>query len=159
MIKYLLLALTLFSSSLYADPVLTEQKVKDISKEMVQAIKDKDFSVMEKYMYPGSKITVDLDPANNRGEKEVSYEEFMMLTKMSMQMMGDAEIHDELLSISVDKEKNQATIEEKTTIVMEMMGMTLEDISIGKTTYGVIDGQIKVLSTEDQLISSGPISK
>jgi len=153
----LLIALVLFSGNVFAEMIIDENKLKEISREIVQAMKDKDFSVVEKYMYPGSKIVVDMDPANNRGEKEISYDEFMKLTKMGMEMMGDIEIHDELISISIDKAKNQGTIEEKTIAVMDMMGMKIEDISISKTTYGVVSGQIKVLSQEDQLISSGPV--
>ena len=90
-------------------------------------------------------------------QDEIGYDEYMALSQMSMQVMERVDIHDEIISISVDEANNQATIEEKTTAFIEAMGMKIKDVSLTKTTYGVIDGQIKVLSTEDQLISSGPV--
>ena len=157
LIKYLILALMLTTGIAIADPIIDEAKVKEIGLEFKYSIKNKDFSIIEKYMYPGSKVVIDMDPANGRGEKEISYKKYMVLMKMSYQMMGESDIHEEILSISVDKAKNEATVEAKTTAILTMMGMKVEDVSINKTKYGVVNGEIKVLSTEDQLISSGVI--
>lgn len=154
-IKLVLFALLIASGSVFSDPVLDEAKVKEISEEFKQAMKNKDISVFEKYLYPGSKIIIDMDPKNNRGEKEISYDDYMKMAKMSLDMMSDSEIHDELLSITINKEMNEATIEEKTTAVVVMMGMKMEDISINQTTYGIVNGEIKVLVSQDQLISTG----
>ncbi len=153
----LAIALLLLPLSAIANPVLTEDTVRGISAEVAQAMRDKDMSVIEKYMHPDSRIVIDLDPDLNAGQQEIRYEEFMMLSQMSMQAIEDIEVHDEVLSVSIDEANNQATIEEKTTATVTMMGMKMKDVSLTKTTYGVIDGQIKVLSTEDQLISSGPV--
>jgi len=141
-----------------ANPVLDEKTVRGISAELAQGLRDSDITVLEKYLHRDSRIVIDLDPALNSGQQEVSYDDFMTLAQMSMQAFEDVKIHDEVLSVSVDKAKNQATIEEKTTAIIQAMGMTIKDVSLTKTTYGVIDGQIKVLSTEDQLLSSGPIN-
>ena len=157
LIKYLILALMLTTGIAIAYPIIDEAKVKEIGLEFKYSIKNKDFSIIEKYMYPGSKVVIDMDPANGRGEKEISYKKYMVLMKMSYQMMGESDIHEEILSISVDKAKNEATVEAKTTAILTMMGMKVEDVSINKTKYGVVNGEIKVLSTEDQLISSGVI--
>lgn len=153
----ILITLLLVPAYVNADPTLDEDTVKAISQEFTQAMKNSDISVFDKYMYPGSKIVVDMDPSNSSGQIEISYDQFMQLTEMAMGMMGDADIHEEVISVSVDEISNQATIKEKTTATIEMMGMKMRDVSIATTTYGVIDGQIKVLSTEDQLISSGPV--
>ncbi len=153
----LVLMLLVISGAVNADTVLNEELVKAISSEMTMAVKNNDFSIIEKYMHPESKIIIDMDPANNSGEKEIGYDEFMQLTKMSMAAMKNPEIDDELISIHVDKERNEATIVEKTTAIVEMLGMKMKDVSINKTTYGIINGEIKILSTEDQLISTGLI--
>lgn len=137
-----------------AEPVVDEKTVRAISDELIEAAVQGDFSVFEKYMYPGSKIKVDVDPAENRGEIEISYDDFMQLTKMAIDMMQGAEIENEILSVSVDATNNRATIREETTSVMTMMGITMRDVSVATTTYGVVDGQIKVLETEDRLVSS-----
>lgn len=152
-----LIALLLVPGYVNADPTVDEATVKAISQEFTQAMKNGDISVFEKYMYPGSKIVVDMDPSNSSGQVDISYDQFMQLTEMAIGMMGDAEIHEEVISVTVDEKNNQATIKEKTSATIEMMGMKMRDVSIATTTYGVIDGQIKVLSTEDQLISSGPV--
>ena len=152
-----LLALAIVPGYVQADPVLDENTVKAISQEFVQAIQNGDISVYEKYLYPGSKIVMDLDPSISAGQTEVSYDDFMAMTSMGLSMLENADIHDELISISVDEGRNEATIVEKSTAVMDMMGIKLKDVSIGTITYGVVDGQIKVLSMEDQLISTGPV--
>ncbi len=144
-------------SSSYAEPILSEETVKNIGEELAAAVKSGDISVFEKYMYSGSKIIVDMDPALNTGKQEIPYEEYIKIAKMSLKIMQNADIHDELISISVDKDKNQATIEEKTTATFEMMGMKIEDVSLNKTTYGVVEGEIKVLITEDELLSTTQI--
>jgi len=156
-IMSLFVVLALIPGYVTAAPVLDEDTVKAISKELIQAVKGNDFSVIEKYMYPGSKIVIDMDPAEDSGQMEISYDEYMALTKMGMGMMQSIDIQEELISISVDDKNNQATIEEKTTAVMEMMGVKMKDVSVNTTTYGVVDGEIKVLSTQDHLISSEPV--
>ena len=154
---FVMLALVMLPVHAQAEPVLDEETVKAISQEMLQAVKNGNFAPFQKYMYPGSKIVVDLDPSNSAGQTEISYDEFMSLTQMALGMMQGADIQDEVISISVDERRNQATIVEKTTTVLDMMGTRIRDVSVSETTYGVVDGQIKVLSTEDQLISSGPV--
>lgn len=151
------LVLMLLAVNATANPVLTEERVRSISAEMTQAARDRDFSVIEKYMHPGSQIIIDLDPAPNSGETEIGYEEFMQLTKQSWEMVKNVDVHVEELSLSVDNENNQATIEEKTTVDYEMMGMKVKDVSVGQTTYGVVDGEIKIIKIADQLLSSGPV--
>jgi hypothetical protein len=147
----------LLSFNAYANPVLTEQKVRAISAEIAQAARDKDFSVIEKYMHPSSVIIIDLDPNPNAGETEVGYDEYMQLTRQSWGMVNNVDVSVEEVALSVDQGNNRATIREKSTIVYEMMGMKIKDVSIGETTYGVVDGQIKILKVADQLISSGPV--
>ena len=153
----LLLALVVSSGPVIANPVVDKAAVMAISDEMTAATKSGDMSVFEKYLYPGTRIVVDMDPANSAGQMELGYEEYMALIEMALGAMQNADIHEELISVSVDEAKNQATIEQKTTASLEMMGMKMRDVSINTTTYGVVDGQIKVLYAEDQLIESGPV--
>lgn len=133
---------------------ITEETLRKISAEGVTALEEGDFSVVEKYMHPKSKVVVDMDPAPGVGEKEISYKEYMGLTKMAFKNMKDAEVHVEIVSIDIDEEKNQGTIEEKTIATMNMMGVRMKDISISKTTYGYIDDQIKVLETINTAIAT-----
>jgi hypothetical protein len=108
-------------------------------------------------MHPSSVIIIDLDPNPNAGETEVGYDEYMQLTRQSWGMVNNVDVSVEEVALSVDQGNNRATIREKSTIVYEMMGMKIKDVSIGETTYGVVDGQIKILKVADQLISSGPV--
>ncbi len=140
-----------------AETTLTEEVVKGISIEMKQAVQDADITVFEKYLYPGSRILVDLDPSNSAGQTEVGYDDYMQLLEMSLPLMQDAVLHDEVLSIFIDDENNQATIREKTSVTIEMMGIKIRDVSISETTYGIVDGQIKAIVATEQLISSEQI--
>lgn len=149
-----LICLILWSGSAVAEPVLDEDTVKAISAEFTQALKDANIGVFKKYLYTGSKIVVDLDPSNSAGQMEIGYDDYMGMIEMALPLMQDADIQAEVVSISIDNENNQATIKEKTTALMDMMGVRIKDVSISETTYGIVNGQIKVLIATDQLISS-----
>ena len=153
-VSSLLLALILMPALAVAEPVVDEDTVRAIAKELNQSFVEGDISVLKKYMYPGSRIIVDMDPANNRGQVEIDYANFMQLTEMAVQAMQGASVQDEVLSVTVNSADNEATIREKTIATVSMMGTTVRDVSISTTTYGVVDGEIKVLVAEDELIST-----
>lgn len=152
-----LTCLILWSGFADAEPVLDEETVIGISAEFSQAIKDADITPFEKYLYPESKITIDMDPSLSAGQVDISYDQYMGMLEMTLPMMQEAEIQEEILSISVDPDNNEATIREKVSATMDMFGVKIQDVSITETTYGVVDGKIKVLVATDQLISSGPL--
>lgn len=152
-----LLSVCLFSASLMAEPVLDENKVRAISKEFTQSFKNKDFSAINKYIYPGSKIIIDVHPANNRGARKISYDQFLELSKMSMELSDKADVFEELISISVDRANNRATLKEKTTTIVEIKGKKQQDISVSNTTFGIVNGEIKVIFTHSRLISSSTL--
>jgi hypothetical protein len=157
-VKYLvLLLLIMMSRFLSAEPVITEDLLRSISKEIIQSVKDQDISVVKKYIYPGTKLIIDMDPSPSAGKSEIPYDKYIALTEMGFSAMQEAEIHDEIVSIEIDKENNQGTIEEKITATLKMFGIKMRDVSISTTVYGIIDGQVKALHAEDELISSGPI--
>ena len=149
--------LILWSGFAVAEPVIDEDTVRGISAEFSAAIETADIATFRKYLHPTTKILVDLDPSNSAGEMEISYDDYMGMMEMALPMMQGSDIQEEVLSISVDSANNQATIKEKNIAVMDIMGVKVKDVSISETTYGVIDGQIKVLIAKDQLISSGPV--
>lgn len=149
-----LVCLLLISGFATAETVLDEDAIIGITDEIKQAIKGGDIAVFKKYLYPGSKITVDMDPSNSAGQIEVSYADYMQLLEMALPLMQEADIQDEILSVSIADGGSQATVKEKNTVTMDMMGVKMRDVSISETVYGVVNGQIKVLSATDQLISS-----
>ena len=149
--------LILWSGFAVAEPVNDEDTVRGISAEFSAAIETADIATFRKYLHPTTRILVDLDPSNSAGEMEISYDDYMGMMEMALPMMQGSDIQEEVLSISVDSANNQATIKEKNIAVIDIMGVKVKDVSISETTYGVIDGQIKVLIAKDQLISSGPV--
>lgn len=156
--KYVFIAwLVMLPQFAFAEPTITEDMLKSISKEINQSVKDGDVSVVKKYVYPGTKIIVDMDPSPSAGKSEIPYDKYIALTEMGFSALEDAEISDEIISIKIDREKNQGTIEEKTTATLKMLGIKIRDVSISTTVYGVVDGEVKALRTEDELISSGPV--
>lgn len=73
---------------------------------------------------------------------------------MTFQALETADVNSEQVSLFVDHDRNSATLETKTVAIMRMMGMTVKDTSLNRTTYGVIDGEVKVIESEDTAISS-----
>ena len=153
--RFVILAaiLAIASGSAFAEPVIDEGVVRAISAEMFQAVKEGDISIVEKYYYPGSKIVLDMDPADDAGRSEIGYEEFLMLAEVGIESMSGGEYMVEVTDVVVDEEKNQATIEESSTAVTEMMGVMLTQSSVSTTLFGVVDGEIKVLASEERLVS------
>lgn len=139
------------------DGTLSEAQVTTIHKKITQGFLEGDLSFIDKYLYPGTKIFVDLDPSPSAGEKEVSMQEYRGMLEMGMQMMEDAEVDEQILKVTTDKDRNTVTIESKTIAQMTMMGIPMEDVSISTTVYGVVNNQIKVLEARDTIISTGPV--
>jgi hypothetical protein len=146
-------ALLILSGPVIAEPILSEAGAQAISDELIQALRNGDISAFRKYLHPGSKLVVDLDPAPGTGQTEVSYADYMNMMEMTIGHMQGAEIYNELVSFSVNEAKGQATTHETTTTIVEMMGTKLKEVSTSKTVYGLIDGSIKVISSESELVS------
>ncbi len=145
----LLLFLVIFNSGVYAMPIIDREAIERIGSETEKALINKDEAALLKYIHPKSKMIIQ--------GKSVSYEEYKSLIKMTLKSMGKSDVKSEELSLQINKEKNTATVETKTVAIMEMMGMKMKDVSLNRTTYGVIDGEIKIIESEDTAISSGPI--
>ncbi|MCH9693395.1 MAG: hypothetical protein K0U72_02700 [Gammaproteobacteria bacterium] len=156
-----LIAILVFSllvpATAAADTVLDKSTTMAISEELQQAVKNGDLATFKKYLFPGSEIVVDLDPAAGVGETPVSYSDYIRLLEMTLPMMQGAVFHIEVISVSVDERSNQSTIRERNTVTMDMMGTTIRNVSISETTFGIVDGQTKVLSATDQIVSSEQI--
>jgi hypothetical protein len=149
-----IICLVLWSGSAVAERVLDKNTVMGIHAEFTDAIKTSDMAPFKKYLYPGTKIIIDLDPSNSAGETEIKYDDYMGMLEMALPMMKDADIYEEVLSFAVDVKTNQATIREKTISTLEVMGITMRDESISETTYGIVGGKIMVLVAKDHLVSS-----
>ncbi|MEE9444136.1 MAG: hypothetical protein V3V19_00585 [Cocleimonas sp.] len=155
MFKSLVLtSLTLFlATPSFAETLLDEKTTEAINKEFIQAMKDKDLSIIRKYMFDGTKITVDLDPDENTGEKELSLEKYIDFTKRSIEKMGPSGVDVRLISITINEGRNQATLDLKVKVVTKNMGNNFKFVSTKKTVLGIIDEEIKIISSKDHLIS------
>jgi septum formation topological specificity factor MinE len=142
-----------FTTSATAETLLNKEQAKKINKEFVEAMKAKDLSIIRKYMYDGTKITVDLDPEKGKGEKELTLEKYIDFTKRSIEKMGPAGIDTQLVSLSVNEGRNQATITLKIKVVTKNMGNNFKFVSTKKTVLGIVDEEVKILSSKDHLIS------
>lgn len=149
----LIAALGIFSPSISAETLLNKEHAKKINKEFVEAMKAKDLSIIRKYMYDGTKITVDLDPEKGKGEKELSLEKYIDFTKRSIEKMGPSGIDTQLISLSINEGRNQATITLKVKIVTKSMGNNFKLVSTKKTVLGIVDEEVKIISSKDHLIS------
>lgn len=150
-----LITLSSYSFSNEAKHSFNEQELKTISKKFITALESKNLRVVKKYLYPGSKITVDLDPAPGKGQREISYQQYMKVAELSVGLLGDVEIEEEFISLDIDEVTQQATVKEKLTSTSYMHGRAKQEITLNKTVFGYVNGQLKVLATEDEIVSSG----
>ena len=104
-------------------------------------------------MYDGTKITVDLDPEQGKGEKELTLEKYIDFTKRSIEKMGPSGIDTQLVSLSINEGRNQATITLKIKVVTKNMGSNFKFVSTKKTVLGIVDEEVKIISSKDHLIS------
>ena len=145
--------LSTFSSSISAETLLTQEQAKKINKEFIEAMKAKDISIIRKYMYDGTKITVDLDPEKGKGEKELTLEKYIDFTKRSIEKMGPSGVDTQLISLTINEGRNQATITLKVKVVTKSMGNNFKFVSTKKTVLGIVDEEVKIISSKDHLIS------
>ena len=145
--------LLIFSSFVSAETRLNKEQAKKINKEFVEAMKAKDVSIIRKYMYDGTKITVDLDPEKDKGEKELTLEKYIDFTKRSIEKMGPSGIDTQLVSLSINEGRNQATITLKIKVITKNMGNNFKFVSTKKTVLGIVDEEVKIISSKDHLIS------
>lgn len=136
-----------------AEPLLDQQKTEAINQEFMEAMRSKDISIIRKYMFDGTKITVDLDPDVDAGEKEMTLDKYIDFTKRSIDKMGTSGVNVRLIGITLNEGRNQATLDVKLKVVTKNMGNNFQFVSTKKTVLGVIDEEIKVISSKDHLIS------
>ncbi len=142
-----------FATSTTAETLLNKEQAAKINKEFVEAMKAKDLSIIRKYMYDGTKITVDLDPEQGKGEKELTLEKYIDFTKRSIEKMGSSGIDTQLVSLSINEGRNQATITLKIKVITKNMGSNFKFVSTKKTVLGIVDEEVKIISSKDHLIS------
>ena len=132
---------------------LSREAVIAIHQEFVDAVHDRNFSVYEKYLDANTEIFVDMDPAPGNELIKVELKEFKELALMSLQLAEEIEVVDDLLDVSINAQKNQATIRSRTTANITMLGTKITEISEGETVYGIRDGAIKVFKVSDEVLS------
>lgn len=137
-----------------AETTITKEKIKSIINEVQQATMEKDFKGSTKYVYPGSVIYIDMDPAPNKGETKIPYNDYMKLSKIGLQEIDNMDLTHQVLNIEVATDGKSASVEIKTMSSFDMMGMKVEDESLSKIKYGIVEGKIMVLEQRDTIISS-----
>jgi len=133
---------------------ITRQQVIAINESFVAAMRQKNFAVYEKYLHENTVIYLDFEPGVDNEPVQVKVSEFKMLAQMSMQMTDAIQVDDDVLSVTVDPQNNQVTLVSRSTVQMDMKGTRVTDVSEGTTVFGLIDGQIKILSVHSTLLSS-----
>ncbi|MCB1582450.1 MAG: hypothetical protein R3E90_00950 [Marinicella sp.] len=134
-------------------PFLTTKKIEAINKEVNAAIKQGDLSVLEQYLIADTEIYIDLDPDPTTGVKKIDYSEFKKLAQLSISMLDNMDIEEEIISIDLDDSNDQATLKVKAKVRTTMLGMIISEESTSTTVFGVIDNEIKILKISDELIT------
>ena len=115
-------------------------------------MENKNFQAYDQYLFDGTEIFIDLDPAPNNPLEKVALNDFRMLAMMSLQMADEISIEDEILSINVNPDEISLT--SKSTVIISMMGERVTEVSEGTTVYGLVNGEIKILSMSSEIIAS-----
>jgi|GEM_PF-5429075 len=134
--------------------ILTQSKIEAINSELNDSFFKGDLSVIEKYLYEGTEIYIDLDPDPNSGQEQISLKEYRDLIKISLMFIEDIAVEEEIVSIDIDEQKGEATLVVKANISSDIMGMESVENTISTTLFGLVNGEIKILRTSDQLVSS-----
>jgi len=71
--------------------------------------------------------------------------------------MGKSGVDVRLDSMSIDEDRNQATLELKVKVITKNMGSNFKFVSTKKTVLGIVDEEIKIISSKDHLISIEPL--
>ena len=143
----------LLTAPAFSEPLLDQEKSEAINLEFMEAMRSKDVSIIRKYMFDGTKITVDLDPDIDAGEKQMTLEKYIDFTKRSIDKMGTSGVNVRLLGITLNEGRNQATLDLKVKVVTKNMGNNFQFVSTKKTVLAVVDEEIKIISSKDHLIS------
>jgi hypothetical protein len=156
MYKVIILLFFSFSCFLYSDPIINEHLLKRISNELEVANQKKDSEAIKKYLFPDTKIIIDLDPALNTGETEFSVKQYMHILELWEKTTFDnEESSSEILNIYIDKKKNIGTVKEKSKTSFKVDGKKFEDISISEIQFGIRNGKVVIISMKNQAVSSG----
>lgn len=131
---------------------LTRERVVEINGTLIKAMENKNFQAYDQYLFDGTEIFIDLDPAPNNPLQKVALKDFRMLAMMSLQMADEISIEDEILSINVNPDEISLT--SKSTVIISMMGERVTEVSEGTTVYGLVNGEIKILSMSSEIITS-----
>lgn len=148
------LVLCLFSAFTFAESPLTEANLRFISSELARASADKNTSVLEKYFYAGTKVVLATEPNHPETSKEYSFAQYLALSQTSSRLVESRQTTEEILAIKIDQKRQQAYVKERLTSLTKTMGLTLKDVVLSNTTYGVINQQVKVLDTHLRWLSS-----
>ncbi len=153
--KLIVLTIAAFvASAAQAQTQITEKDIKQITDKIDQVVVTKDLAVLKQYLHPSAEIIVDMDPAPNTGQQQITYEQYMQVMQMGLQAIEKADVKTEILSLTINDEKTEAMVEQETTATMFVMGQTIKDVSRAKVKYGIINGQIKVLMSKNETVSS-----
>jgi len=135
-----------FSAAAPAAPELDEATVRSIVGDIVEAFNQRDLDVIKAYLYPGTKIVLDLDPAGGTSPVEIEHDRYLLMLEMGMGALEGSDIQHEILKLEVDPSSNTAFVGSRASTVADIMGVRVHEDTISETTYGIVDGEIKVLS-------------
>lgn len=141
------------ASAPLAVPKLDEATVRSIVGEIVEAFGQRDLDVVKAYLYPGTTIVLDLDPTGGTEPVKIDHDRYLFMLEMGMGVLEDSDIQHEILKVEMNDSSNTALVEGRATTVADILGVRVHEETISKTTYGIVNGEIKVLSIFSRVLS------
>ena len=135
-----------------AEGVITETVMREILNETGDAALRNDYYGAIKYYYPESRMVYDLDPDPALGKIELGYDEFIPQIQLDLGALQDSEVSEEVLEVWVAEDGKSGETITRTKIVHTLFGTRTETLSDTLTRFLVVDGEIKIVFEETELL-------
>ena len=135
------------------DEAQVRQAVQDAKAAIVAA----DVEAWAQYFNEDSAITMDMDPVVGRGKRELDYATFLRVASVGIEGLENPEVVQTIESLERDEDTGDMLLVLQTSIRSDLLGMRMEEVTRSETRYGLLDGELRVVSYTEEVLSSGPI--
>ena len=136
--------------------VIPEAEIDKLLTSINDAIIAKNIDEAYSYYAKDATLVIDIDPDKNKGKQKMPVDTARKLNKMAIAAINDLKVSYRIVAHSYLADSDITKVQVEYITSVSMMGMKSVDTSISTYQFKYIDGKIKILSQEDELIESNP---
>lgn len=155
--KALLPALLIIANVAIAEGGPTEAQVHEAVEQARLALEAGDFPAWAQYFTEDSDIIMDMDPLPERGQRELDYDTFLGVGKISLNGLENPAVTQEIESLERDPETGDLLLTLVTKLESDLLGMRMEDVTRSETRYALQEDKLIVLSYSEEVLRAGPV--